>query len=178
MKTDSKQAAGSECRSERITRCLGRILNRWGVDPVQYHHLLQCSLKMNFRSTSPLFKGGSETKSALRSAVFTNLIFGGIMSLLFAHLADTFFFTVLMVGYAMAMLAMMVLMEFGLVVISPDDHLILAHRPISSRTFLAVRFSNLLFYVLVLSLSLNVVPTFAGSAVPTIAPGPFRLSTC
>ena len=153
----------AESASERITRTLGRFLSRWGVDALQYHWLLQASLKMDFRSTNPLASGQvSETKSALRNTVLLNLLFSGLMSLLFAARADTFFFAVIMMGYAMAMLAMMILMEFGLAVISPDDHLILAHRPISSRTFLTVRFSNLLFYVLLLGLSLSIIPAFAG----------------
>lgn len=156
-------AAESESRSERITRRLGVLLGRWGVDPLQYHWLLQASLKMDFRSTGPLMGQSREgTKSSLRTTIWMNLIFSGMMSLLFAHMADTFFFTVLLLGYTMLMLAMMILMEFGLAVISPDDHLTLAHRPISSRTFLAVRFSNLMFYVLLLDLSLSAVPAFAG----------------
>jgi hypothetical protein len=156
------KTAESEGLSERITRRVGRLLGRWGVDPLQYHYLLQCSLTMDFRSTNPLMGRGSETKSALRQTAFLNLLFGGFMSVVLAFHADTFLFATLMLGYAMAMIAMMVLMEFGLVVISPDDHSLLAHRPISSLTFLAVRFSNLVFYVLVLSLSLNGAPCFIG----------------
>ena len=149
---------------ERITRALGRFFSRWGVDPLQYHWLLQASIKMDFRSTNPLTRQSSGTKSALRSTVLLNLLFSGVMSLMFAHMANTFFYTVIMIGYAMAMMAMMVLMEFGLAVISPDDHLVLAHKPVSSRTFLAVRFSNLMFYVLILDGSLSVIPAMMGLA--------------
>jgi ABC-2 type transport system permease protein len=163
MNTDAEPIAESESRSEWITRGLGRFFSPWGVDALQYHYLLQCSLKMDFRSTNPLMKGRSETKSALRQTALMNLFFGGFMAIFLAFMADVFFFTVLMIGYAMVMLAMMILMEFGLVVISPDDYLILAHRPISSRTFFAVRFSNLMFYVLILSLSLNAAPTLIGT---------------
>lgn len=160
--SDDSPAGQWEERGIRVTRALGRLLSRWGVDAAQYHWLLQASLKMDFRSTNPLSRRGGETKSALRNTVLLNLVFSGLMSLLFAHMADTFFFAVILIGYAMAMLAMMILMEFGLAVVSPDDHLILAYRPISSRTFLAVRFSNLMFYVLILALSLSVVPALAG----------------
>ena len=65
-------------------------------------------------------------------------------------------------GYAMVMVGMSVLIEFGLAVISPDDFAILAPRPISSRTFFAVKASNLLFYVLLLGTSLNLVPAIVG----------------
>jgi hypothetical protein len=156
--------ARTESRSERITRRLGLFLSRWGVDAAQYHWLLQSSLKMDFRSSGGPWakRGGGETKSALLKTAMFNALFSGFMSIMFAFMAGSFFFSVIMIGYAMAMLAMMILVEFGLVVISPEDYLILAYRPISSRTFLAVRFSNLLFYVLILGLSLSISPAFAG----------------
>jgi hypothetical protein len=155
--------APRESTSEAITRGLGLFLSRWGVDAVQYHWLLQASLKMDFRSSGgPWSKPGGETKSALRMTALFNLAISAFMSLFLSHALSAFFFSAIMIGYAMALLAMMILIEFGLAVVSPDDHLILAYRPITSRTFLAVRFSNMAFYVLVLGLSLLLAPAFAG----------------
>ena len=152
----------AEALSCRVTRRLGRWLSRWGVDADQYHWLLQVSLQMDFRSKSSL-QGGREssgTKSALLQSGLMNLIFSLVIAAsLRAAGVGTFFFSVVTFGYSMTMLAMSILMEFGLAVISPDDFLILAHRPISSRTFFAVKCSNLLFYVLALDLSLNLVPS-------------------
>ena len=155
----------AEALSCRVTRRLGRWLSRWGVDADQYHWLLQVSLQMDFRSKSSL-QGGREssgTKSALLQTGLMNLIFSLVIAVsLRAAGVGTFFFSAVTFGYSMTMLAMSILMEFGLAVISPDDFLILAHRPISSRTFFAVKCSNLLFYVLALDLSLNLVPSLVG----------------
>ncbi len=155
----------SEPLFSRLTRQLGRWLSRWGVDADQYHWLLQASLRMDFRSKSALHTGqeSSRTKSAL---IITGVTYALFSLMLAASLrmagVGTFFFTTVMFGYAMAMMALSILIEFGLVVISPDDFLILAHRPISSRTFFAVKCSNLLFYTLLLDLSLNLAPALIG----------------
>ncbi len=151
---------------ESISWGAARLLSRWGVDAQQYHHLLRASLKIDFRSPAKVRgTASSETKSALKATMVMNLIFTMIMSesLLMTH-PQTSIFSMVLLGYSMVMVAMSILIEFGLVVISPDDFLILAHRPISSRTFFAVKISNLLFYVTLLSLSLTLVPSLLGLA--------------
>ncbi len=149
----------------RITRQLGRFLSRWGVDPDQYHWLLQASLTMDFRSKSVL-RGHQESSTTKSSLIMTGVMYGLFSVILAVSLraanVGTFFFAIVMFGYAMAMMALSILIEFGMVVISPDDFLILAHRPISSRTFFAVKCSNLLFYTLILDLSLNLAPALVG----------------
>ncbi len=148
---------------QRFTRALGRLLSHVGVDAEQYHTLLQASLTMDFRSSGPFSRGGaSQTKNALKMAVALNLLFSSILAIIISMTAPSFYYSLITLGYCMTMLGMLILMEFALVVISPDDFPILAHRPISSRTFMAVRFSNLLFYVLVLGLSLNLGPAILG----------------
>ena len=150
-----------------ITRRIGKMLGHWGVDADQYHWLLQASFKMDFRSQGA-WVGASEasaTTSALRWTVILNLLFSAIISLVFVvSKGGTLIFSVILLGYAMVMVGMSIVTEFGLVVISPDDFVMLAHRPISSRTFFAVKFSNLTFYILIVCLSLGVVPALAGLA--------------
>ena len=154
--------------TDAITRWLGRRLRRFGVDAQQYHFLLQASLKLDFRSAGSVLKPEqqSQTASALKFTLLLNLIFSVILSLvMLAASKSTFVFSTMLLGYSMVMVAMSVLIEFGLAVISPDDFQVLAHRPISSRTFFAVKSSNLLFYVLLLGTSLNLVPALVGVAV-------------
>jgi ABC-2 type transport system permease protein len=150
-----------------LTQWLGRRLSRFGVDAQQYHFLLQASLKLDFRSAGSVLKPEqqSQTASALKMTLILNLFFSVIMSVaMLAGSRSTFVFSAVLLGYSMVMVAMSVLIEFGLAVISPDDFHVLAHRPISSRTFFAVKSSNLLFYVLLLGTSLNLVPALVGVA--------------
>ena len=158
-------------RTERlldwIARCVGRLVSRWGVDAEQYRWLLQASIRMDFRTQSIVVSKSetSSTKSALKWTLIWNFLFSFFMGIgILIAGADTFFFSVVLLGYGLVMVGMSILIEFGLVVISPDDFLILAPRPISSRTFFAVKLSNLCFYVLLLSLSLNAVPAVLGLA--------------
>jgi hypothetical protein len=147
--------------AEAITCWVGRRLRRWGVDAGQYHFLLQASFKMDFRAAPSVLKPDqpSQTRSALKWTLGVNFVFSVIMSLVMLMTApNTIVFTTVLLGYGMVMVGMSVLIEFGLAVISPDDFAILAHRPISSRTFFAVKTSNLLFYVLLLGASLNLAP--------------------
>jgi ABC-2 type transport system permease protein len=151
-----------------VTRWIGLRLSRFGVDAQQYHFLLQSSLKLDFRSAGSVLKPEqqSQTASALKFTLLLNLIFSVILSLvMLAASKSSFVFSTMLLGYSMVMVAMSVLIEFGLAVISPDDFQVLAHRPISSRTFFAVKSSNLLFYVLLLGTSLNIVPALVGVAV-------------
>ncbi len=149
----------------RLTRQAGRCLGRWGVDPDQYHWLLQASITLDFRSTSALqgHRGSSHTKSALKMTAFTYGVFSLLLATsLRAAGLGTFLFSIVTLAYAMTMVAMSILIEFGLVVTSPDDFLILAHRPVSSRTFFAVKCSNLLFYTLLIDLALTLMPALVG----------------
>ncbi len=152
--------------TDALTEWLGRRLSRFGVDAQQYRFLLQASLKLDFRSAGSVLKPEqqSQTASALKMTLILNLFFSVIMSLAMLAGRSTFVFSAVLLGYSMVMVAMSVLIEFGLAVISPDDFQVLAHRPISSRTFFAVKSSNLVFYVLLLGTSLNLVPALVGVA--------------
>src|SRR5208337_480498 len=153
----------------QATRQVGRWLSSWGVDADQYHWLLQASLRMDFRSRRALpgQMGSNRPRTALlKTGIFYSIISSLLSISLRAGSVGTFCFSAITFGYAMAMMALSILMEFGLVVISPDDFLILAHRPISSRTFFAVKCSNLLVYTLLLDFSLTLVPALVGWTFP------------
>src|SRR5262249_21941602 len=66
-------------------------------------------------------------------------------------------------AYSMVSLAMVVLIEFGSTLINPDDFQIIGARPVSSRTYFAVKLSNLLFYVGLFTLALNLLPAAVGT---------------
>lgn len=137
---------------------------RWGIDFHQYRHLLYASLLLDFRRRS-IHLDAHTTQSAL---VLTCVIYG-IFSLMlslafvFATPITLFHYSVLLLAYSMTMMALVVLSEFGATIINPEDYEILGHRPISSRTYFAVKLSNLLFYVLLFSASLSFFPAVVGA---------------
>jgi len=139
-----------------------RAARRMGIDPHQYWHLLRISLVLDFRRQSAVSSGQS-TQSAL---LMTCLVFGffSLMLALFTfRTLNAFLYSFMFLAYSMVMVAFIVLSEFGATIISPDDYEILGHRPIASRTYFAVKLSNLLFYVLVIGSALNVFPGLLGA---------------
>ncbi len=141
---------------------LERIARRFGIDPHQYWHLLRISLLLDFRRQSALSSGQSTP-----SALLTTCLVYGLFSLLFAlftfRVLDSFHYSLIFLSYSMLMIAFIVLSEFGATIVSPDDYEILGHRPLASRTYFAVKLSNLLFYILLIGSALNVFPALFGA---------------
>jgi hypothetical protein len=71
---------------------------------------------------------------------------------------DVFFTGMLLVTYTMVMTAMLVLVDFGAIVISPDDFSLLGYQPISSRTYFVARLTNVLVYSTLLAVALSFIP--------------------
>ncbi len=137
---------------------------RWGVDLHQYRHLLYASLLLDFRRRN-IHLDAQTTSSAL---VVTCVIYGMFslmlsLAFVFATPVTLFHYSVLLLAYSMTMMALVVLSEFGATIINPEDYEILGHRPISSRTYFAVKLSNLLFYVLLFSSALSFFPAVVGA---------------
>jgi hypothetical protein len=69
--------------------------------------------------------------------------------------------TILVVTVAMTFTALSVMIEFGSLIISPDDHDIISPLPVNSRTFFYSKLINLLFYTTILTAALGIAPTIA-----------------
>jgi hypothetical protein len=150
---------------DQMIRLLGRFLSYWGVDARQYHALLIASLKIDFRSENlmPDVEKQGATASALTWTVTLYLLFSAIFAgLLTITDLGREMFTGLLFSYSMFMLATAIMIEFGSTVINPDDLQFIRSRPVSSRTYFAVKFSNLLFYILIFGVALNVLPALIG----------------
>ncbi len=89
------------------------------------------------------------------SMLATYAIIGGLLAISLVRTSDPFTFTLLTFSAAMFMTAITVIMEYSSVVVSPNDHGTLAHRPVSSRTYYWAKVANLLFYVACTATALN-----------------------
>jgi hypothetical protein len=72
---------------------------------------------------------------------------------------------VLALAYSTTLCATAMLADYSAQLLLPDDSDILAHRPIGPRTLFAARVTNVLFYVTLVGLSLNLPPAILGIAV-------------
>jgi len=146
----------------RLLALLEHGARRLGIDPHQYWHLLRVSLLLDFRRQNALSSGQS-TPSALLTTCLVYGIFSLLLALFTFRVLDLFHYSLIFLSYSMLMIAFIVLSEFGATIVSPDDYEILGHRPITSRTYFAVKLSNLLFYILMIGSALNVFPAFLGA---------------
>jgi ABC-2 type transport system permease protein len=148
--------------SRRFLVSLERAARRFGIDPHQYWHLLRISLLVDFRRQSAV-ASDQPTRSALLMTCFVFGLFSLVLALFAFRTLSSFHYSLLFLAYSMLMIAFIVLSEFGVTIISPDDYVILGARPITSRTYFAVKLSNLLFYVFLIGSSLNIFPAVIGA---------------
>ena len=140
---------------------LNRAIQALGVDPVQWRVLVVTYLRMDFRA------GGAAARQNARGrprghpligvAVLTAM--GGAMfAVLSARIPDVLVSATLLTTYGAINTAMLLLVDFTGLVVSPDDYVVLGHRPISSRTYFAARLASILAYIGILGAMLALLP--------------------
>jgi hypothetical protein len=86
---------------------------------------------------------------------------GLMMSLLAWVLEDSMVFATILTTYGALNTAMLLLVDFTGIVVSPNDYLVLGSRPVGSRTFFASRLCAILVYVVALGIGLALFPSIA-----------------
>ena len=119
-----------------------------GADYAQWRILTRTMLKTDFRSASAL-QMASGARAGTSKPWVGALLYGflGLYALAVALVLPGLFLAAVwslsMTGF---LVAMVILIEFRSVVISPTDYEILAHQPVSSRTYFLVKLTNVLLY--------------------------------
>ncbi len=139
-----------------------KILMQWlGVDYEQWRALMRVAIKLDLRTASFGQQRSGRQESAIGQMIARLWIypFVGISLAMFVGInKDVFFTGALLVSCTMIMVAMLVLIDFGAVVMSPDDFAIIGYQPVSSRTFFISRLANVLIYSTTLSLAIGIIP--------------------
>jgi ABC-2 type transport system permease protein len=136
---------------------MSALSERLGVDRAAFREVLALQIRRDFEGSAPA-TGSPDAPGALDdSPLLVNVAHNLTMGTLVAYFAyvnfEPFGFAfvqmiVLMVAVAMALVA-----EFGVALLDPADHAMLAPLPIASRTLFAARAANALFYVAVIATS-------------------------
>lgn len=130
-------------------RLVGWCVETLGADYTQWRVLTRAMLKTDFRSASALQMGSSVAGSGAATPWVGLLLYGMLglwnmaVTLVLPDLFLSAVWSLSMVGFVVAMV---ILIEFQAVVISPTDYEILAHQPVSSRTYFLVKLTNVLLY--------------------------------
>ncbi|MBN2564199.1 MAG: hypothetical protein JXB46_00650, partial [Candidatus Eisenbacteria bacterium] len=131
------------------------------VDWAQLKALLAASIKLDMRASRASMGGGRVPPYVV--ALITYCVMGVLMAFGLRGGDELFAYSLFTISAAMFMTALTVIMEYVSIVVNPDDYAILAHRPVSSRTYFWSKIGNLLFYVTPISLALTAPAAVVGS---------------
>lgn len=140
-----------------MTALLPRI---FGADPVQWRALVHANLLSDIRhlrGAGPQM--GQAGVQSVWGLMIAQLLYGALCAMLITALPDVFFSTTLYYMLLVSTLGLAVLADFSGIVLSPDDHGILAHRPVDSRTFFTARLTSVVVYMWLLAVPFATLPT-------------------
>lgn len=155
-----------------------RAVEAFGADYAQWRVLTRTMLRIDFRGASGLSLGASSAgsgsgKGVLIGSMIMYFVMGIYVAMIVGYTvgmagndpADVVHRGTLLggtVGLTMVgmIVGMAVLVDFKSVVISPDDYEILAHQPVSSRTYFLVKLTNVLVYTLIIGAIVGGLATF------------------
>ncbi len=142
-----------------------RVLRVMGVRVRPFRALLRAYVLMDFRSQQFGRATGSKAKDLITPlfwVVGQYLLLSVITcAVLFARV-DAFFFALANLGVSMLVIGTSLIVEFNEVVLDPEDLNIIGHQPVQLRTYSAARIANLLGYVLLMTVALNLFPAIIG----------------
>lgn len=137
---------------------MNRLLKRIGIDSRQYFTLVKISLIMDFRTTEA-------RESGFQMSLILFLFFAALLSFSVTYLVmdvSLFSFCLVTLSFSMMMMVFPMIEEFGRIIANPDNYVVLAPRPISSRTYFFVKMTHICIYLLILSICLSLPPTILG----------------
>ncbi len=137
------------------------------VDWRQLRALLAVGIKLDLRTSRGGMGRGKVPPFVI--AIITYTVMGTLMAVGLRPHGDIFSYSLFTMSAAMFMTALAVIMEYVTIVAHPDDFDILAHRPISSRTYFWAKLGNMLFYVTPIALALTLPAAIVGSC--SLEPG-------
>jgi hypothetical protein len=124
-----------------------RLFDAAGIDVEQWKALTIAALKIDFRAPS---LGGHKSRGGVAAGLIVQGIFYTIFGALMARLVwvnrDLFFIGTVLATYVGFIVGTAILLDHNSAITSPDDYGILGFRPVTSRTYFAVKLTNILVY--------------------------------
>ncbi|WP_396625765.1 hypothetical protein [Luteitalea sp.] len=133
-----------------------------GVDPVQWRALVWVSFTTDIRQ----MKGSGirlarAAAGSLGGALLSQLVYGGFCAALITVLPNVFATSTIYYTLLITTLGLALLVDFTSIVLSPDDHVQLAPRPVDGRTFFVARLTSVVGFSLMLAAPFAVLPALA-----------------
>ena len=134
-----------------------KIVEMLGGSPIQYRYLLNTEKLVEKRSLRG--QRGANLSLAV-TCVFCFVMSLSIAVTLILSL-DVFTYALLGITMSMLVIALWTVPYFD-ILLSPTNYSIVAHTPVTSRTYFLVKLTQLLTYTVLLLASLNLLPAFCG----------------
>ena len=144
-----------------------RLFAAVGVDFEQWKALTVVALKLDFRGSALTQRQGEHESRVVISLIFQAIfytLFGGIIAYLVWASRDLWLAGTIASTYIAFLIGTAVVLDHHSVISSPVDYAILGFRPVSSRTYFAVKLTNLLVYTTALTTVAAWVPVLVTSA--------------
>lgn len=134
---------------------------RTSVDWRQVRSLVRAGLRQTVRGSLIPFAGGTErgpSRWAFVVLIGTNVFYSLMLAAVMAKSADLFSGLVIGGTLILFVMAMQILIEFGQVVVTPDDYAVIGAMPVNSRTYYIAKLSQLVTLVSILTGAASIVP--------------------
>lgn len=144
-----------------------RLFAAAGVDFEQWKALMVVALKLDFRGSALTQRQGEHETRVVISLIFQAIfytLFGGIIAYLVWASRDLWLAGTIASTYIAFLIGTAVVLDHHSVISSPLDYAILGFRPVSSRTYFAVKLTNILVYTTALTTVAAWVPVLLTSA--------------
>lgn len=122
-----------------------------GVDFQQWKALTIAALKLDFRTSAvgrSQFRRNAGTVAGLIGQFIFYTLVGAFLSFLVLFSGSLFLVGTIAVSYTIFIVGTAVLLDHNSALASPVDYAVLGYRPVASRTYFAVRLTNVLVYTM------------------------------
>lgn len=134
-------------------------LFRWlDVDLVQWRALLRASLRSDFAAVQLVYGARKSRWSSLFMVFVLYLLAGISPAIIAAASSDVLLSATVMVTVVGFMVLSSLLVGEGTTILSPQDHQVIGFRPVTSRTYFAVRVASLLVRTAIISTCVALAP--------------------
>ena len=142
-----------------MTATLARLL---GLDAIQWKALVWVSFTMDVRQIKGTgIRVARAAAGSIGAALVSQLIYGAFCAALIAVLPNVFATSTIYYSLLLATLGLALLVDFTSIVLSPDDHIQLAPRPVDGRTFFVARLTSVIGFSLMLTAPFAFLPAVA-----------------
>ena len=144
---------------------LERLFTAYDIDFIQWKALTRAAIRLANRQSSLRFDSTSSRRKdmnySLILSVFIYFFLGLVMTSFVFKMHDSFWSSLILFTIVAFMVGSLMLVEFGTIVVAPEDYHIFSVQPVSSRTYFAAKVTFTVFYVLIYTMALGLPSVIA-----------------